>query len=74
MKGRSLKLTIDDIVDSIAKIERYTRDMNFLKFKENDMVIDAVVRNLEIIGEASTYIPENVRNKYPELPWNKCLS
>ena len=73
MKGRSLKLTIEDILDAIFKIERYTSEMNFLKFKGNDLVIDAVIRNLEIIGEASTYIPENVRNKYPELPWKRMV-
>ena len=73
MKSRFLKLTIDDIIDAIIKIERYISEMNFLKFKENDLVIDAVIRNLEIISEASTYIPENIRNKYPELPWKRIV-
>ncbi len=64
MTARSLELYIDDIIEAINKIERYTKDMDSFKFKENELVVDAVIRNLEIIGEASTHIPENIREKY----------
>jgi len=40
-------------------------------FSKNYLVVDAVVRNLEIIGEASNKIPEDIKNKYPQIPWDK---
>ncbi len=45
--------------------------MNFEDFIKNDMVVDAVIRNLEIIGEAVKNIPPEVRSKYPEIPWKQ---
>jgi uncharacterized protein with HEPN domain len=50
---RDYKLYTDDILDAIAKIFKYTRDMDYTSFVNDDKTIDAVVRNLEIIGEAA---------------------
>lgn len=58
------------ILEAIRKIRKYTiqgRD----NFFGQDMAQDAVVRNLEIIGEATKRIPENVRDLHPEIPWKK---
>jgi uncharacterized protein with HEPN domain len=44
---------------------------SFGKFKRNKLVIDGVVRNLEIIGEAAKNVPANVRNKAPDVEWKK---
>ena len=46
MTSRSLEVFFDDIIEAINKIDRYTNDMNFAKFKENELVLDAVIRNL----------------------------
>ena len=73
MTERSPELYIDDIIEAINKIERYTKDMDFSKFSENELVLDAVIRNLEIIGEASTHIPEKIREKYSNLPWKRII-
>jgi len=73
MTERSLDLFISDIIEAINKIERYTRDLDFSKFRENELVIDAVIRNLEVIGEASTHIPENIREKHSNLPWKRII-
>lgn len=54
MSERDYRLFLQDILDSIVKIEKYTEDIDFKEFCDNDMVIDAVIRNFEIIGEAST--------------------
>ncbi len=62
-------LYLYDILDSIEKIQRYTSNMNFQEFTGSSLTIDAVVRNFEIIGEASGRIPEDVQLKYPEIPW-----
>lgn len=61
MRERSPKLFIEDILESMEKIERYIKDLNYETFEKNDLVVDAVIRNLEIIGEAAKNIPTNVR-------------
>ncbi len=45
--------------------------MNLAKFKQNELVIDAVVRNFEIIGEASKNISPSIQNAYPDIPWKE---
>lgn len=52
MKGRSCKILVEEIAEAIDKVERYTHGLTFEVFKDNDMAIDAVLRNLEVIGEA----------------------
>ncbi|PIZ16743.1 hypothetical protein COY52_06150 [Candidatus Desantisbacteria bacterium CG_4_10_14_0_8_um_filter_48_22] len=69
MSKREWKLFIEDILESIALIEKYIRKMDFNKFSKDRKTIDAVVRNLEIIGEASKYIPGNIKQKYKEIDW-----
>ena len=54
---RDYRLYIEDILEAIEKIEEYTEGMALEEFRTNKMVVDAVVRNLEIIGEACRAIP-----------------
>jgi len=58
-----------DILDSIHKIDNFTHGMDFIEFKKDEKTIYAVVRALEVIGEASKRIPPNIRKKHPEVPW-----
>ncbi len=51
----------------------YTENLSFQKFKEDRKTIDAVIRNFEIIGEASSKIPGEFRGKYPEVPWKSLI-
>jgi len=71
MSKRNPLLFLQDILDSIEKIEIYTRDIDFTGFRNNPMIIDAVVRNLEIIGEAAAKLPARILKKYPTVPWSK---
>jgi uncharacterized protein with HEPN domain len=73
MSERSYKLFVEDILEAMDKIDRYTEGLTSDSFAESEMVIDAVVRNLEVIGEASRYIPEDVRDKYPDIPWKRMV-
>lgn len=73
MTERNLKFFIEDIIKAIYKIEKYTGDFNFEMFKENELVIDAVIRNLTVIGEASKHIPKNIREEYSNLPWKRIV-
>jgi len=68
---RELNVYFEDIAVSIDKIERYTFGMTKSDLNKNEMALDAVVRNLEIIGEAVKKIPEEVRGRYPDIPWRK---
>jgi len=60
-----------DMLESIEKVQRYTAGVDFERFAGDDLLVDAVVRNLEIIGEAARHIPETVRRRYTEVPWKR---
>lgn len=72
-KKRTYRFFLEDIVESISKIEAYTKNLSFGKFTKNPKTIDAVVRNLEIIGEAAKHIPTSIRAKHTEIPWKKMI-
>ena len=60
---------LQDIRLSIQRIEEYIAGLDFLRFTQDYKTVDAVVRNFEIIGEAVKHIPEELKLKYPNLPW-----
>lgn len=71
--SRRWSLRLEDILNSIAKIEEYINNMKLTEFTKNQLVIDAVVRNFEIIGEASKHIPESVQKSHPHIPWKQMV-
>jgi len=71
MTNRTPKLYLKDIVDSIDSIMAYTKGISFEKFAKDKMKIDAVVRNFEIIGEATKHIPIKIRNAHTDIPWKE---
>jgi uncharacterized protein with HEPN domain len=71
--SRSWFLRIEDILNSIEKIEEYTKNMTLAEFTKNQLIIDAVVRNFEILGEASKHIPLSVQKSYPHIPWKQMV-
>lgn len=70
MKRKS-ELYLKDILDSIKKIEGYIQSFDFEDFKNSSIVIDASVRNLEIIGEAVSQMSQEVKDKYLDVPWQE---
>lgn len=68
---RQFKVYFSDILDSTDKIQRYVKDLSFDEFSKNQMVVDAVVRNLEIIGEAVKKIPVETKRSHPMVEWKK---
>lgn len=73
MPEKSSVFYFEDILESIAKIRKYLGETSFYEFLENEMLIDAVVRNLEIIGEAAAHVSLEIRIKYPEIEWKKIV-
>ncbi|WP_129626070.1 DUF86 domain-containing protein [Candidatus Oscillochloris fontis] len=69
--SRDYRLYLDDILEAIQKIRRYTSGIDFTTFRTDEMRIDAVVRNLEIIGEATKHIPQIQRDLVPTIDWRK---
>ncbi len=66
---RTYKDYMIDILSSILEIEEFVRDVNFEKFVRDRKTINAVIRSLEVMGEASKKIPSEIRSKYPEVSW-----
>ncbi len=73
MSKREAKILIEDIIEAIDKILRYTESMNYDAFKSDSKTIDAVVRNMEIIGEAANHLPEGFYEIYPEVKWKQII-
>ncbi len=69
MQPRSWQLRIEDILEAIAKIDRYTKDMTFEGFSQDEKTVDAVIRNIEVIGEAVGRVPSEVQERHPHIPW-----
>ncbi len=68
---RDPRLYLEDIRESCAKIERYTQGLSFENFRSDEKTVDAVLRNLAIIGEAVKHLPDDLRNRHPEVEWRK---
>ncbi len=73
MKERTYKIYFEDIIIFIKRIESYIQDLNFENFRENQLVIDAVIRNLVLIGEASKNISSEIRKKFSNVPWSEMI-
>jgi len=62
---------LEDILDNAQKAIRFIEGVNFKDFKKNEEKIFAVIRALELIGEAAKHIPKFVRSKSPKVPWEE---
>lgn len=69
MPSRDWRFRVDDILEAISKIDRYTQDLDFDAWNEDEKTVDAVVRNLEVIGEASSHLPLEIQEQYEHVPW-----
>ncbi len=69
--SRNESLYLADIQESCEKVLRFTKGMKYKEFVNDDLHFDAVLRNLEIIGEAVKNISEETRQKYPNVKWRK---
>ncbi|MGH7861200.1 MAG: HepT-like ribonuclease domain-containing protein [Candidatus Dormibacteraceae bacterium] len=68
---RDLRVYLEDVLECIDKINAYTTDIDEVAFLQNSQVQDAVIRRVEIIGEAVKHLPKRLRDQYPEIPWRQ---
>jgi len=69
--SREWRLYVDDMRQACRKILRYTRGLDLEGLRRDEKAYDAVVRNLEVIGEAAKHIPKNLRARMPSIEWRK---
>ena len=62
---------LQDILSMIDKVGQFTADLSLEEFEENEMVHFAVIRAIEVMGEAAKHVPPEVKRKYPEVPWSR---
>ena len=68
---KEIRVYLEDILESIGKIEEYTNGIALEEFKNNAECQDAVIRRLEIIGEAVKNLPSDLKEKYSSIPWRQ---
>ncbi|MBF0592930.1 MAG: DUF86 domain-containing protein [Nitrospirae bacterium] len=64
-------LYLNDIIESIELIEQFVAGMEIEDFKKDIKTLDAVIKRFENIGEATKNIPEDIKARYPEIPWKE---
>ncbi|MBW6471350.1 MAG: DUF86 domain-containing protein [Methanosarcinaceae archaeon] len=69
MHKRDMGLFFQDIIEAIGNIGEYVQNMDYDDFSQDKKTIDAIVRNLEIIGEAAKNISNETKAKYPDVNW-----
>jgi uncharacterized protein with HEPN domain len=70
-ESRDWRLYAEDIVEACSRIKRYTAGLDYEAFARDEKTRDAVVRNIEIIGEAAKALPDDIIARAPEIPWRK---
>lgn len=68
---RDYRLYLKDIIEAMESIEEFVAGMDSASFQADDKTASAVLRKLEIIGEAAKQVPEEIRLKYPAVPWQE---
>jgi uncharacterized protein with HEPN domain len=71
---REWRFYIDDMIEFGEKVVAYTRGFDQQRFVESGITYDATLRNLELIGEAATHVPDDVRTANPQVPWRLVIA
>ncbi|KAA9022289.1 HepT-like ribonuclease domain-containing protein [Niallia endozanthoxylica] len=68
---REPRVFLEDILTAAVKVEKFTKGLSYEDFINNDLVADAVIKNILVIGEATKNIPEEIRNINAQIEWRK---
>jgi len=71
---REWRFYLDDMIDFAGKVLAYTEGLDQAGFVASRLTYDATLRNLELIGEAATHIPDDVRAAHPAIPWRMIIA
>jgi len=66
---RDIRDYLTDILGSFAEVEEFTQGMSFEDFIRDKKTVNAVIRSLEVMGEAAKKVPEEIREQHPDIPW-----
>lgn len=69
MSPRDHKFRLEDIYDALVLISEYIRNVDYDAWTKDRKTVDAVIRNLEIIGEAASHVPESIQKQHDDIPW-----
>ena len=69
MSPKNWKLRIEDIIDAVDRIFHYVQGLDYTSWLDDQKTIDAVIRNLEIIGEAAANVPQEIQDQHKNIPW-----
>jgi len=72
--ARQWRFYVDDMLRFSRKVVQYSARLEFAEFDSGGQVFDAILRNLELIGEAATHVPEDVRAQHPGVPWRRMVA
>lgn len=70
-KDRTYRLFLEDMLLSMNRVAEYIKGLSFTEFKHDYKTVDAVIRNFEVIGEASKNMPNKIKEKYSMVPWEE---
>jgi uncharacterized protein with HEPN domain len=74
MSKREWRFYIDDMLMFAKRVRTYSNGMDQEQFEADELRYDAILRNLELIGEAATRIPDDIRRSYSSIPWRQIIA
>ena len=74
MSEREWRFYIDDMLRFAEKVRTYSAGIDRGAFEQDELKYDAILRNLELIGEAATHVPTEVRKQYSDIPWRQVIA